>query len=574
MAGKSLKRLRCAIYTRKSSEEGLEQDFNSLDAQREACEAYIKSQTSEGWRLVSARYDDGGISGGTIERPALKRLLADIEARRVDIVVVYKVDRLTRSLADFAKIVEVFDRAGVSFVSVTQQFNTTTSMGRLTLNMLLSFAQFEREITGERIRDKIAASKKKGMWMGGFPPLGYDVQDRKLVINETEAETVRHIFRRYAELGSVRRLKEELDAEGVVSKIRTTRPGRRWGGKSLARGALYLMLQNRIYLGEIVHKDMSYPGEQEAIVDQELWDEVQTKLMESRVGRTNGGAAGDPSVLAGLLFDGDGHRMTPSHAVKNGKRYRYYVSRSLITGSKTAAPDGRRIPAGEIERLVAQRVCTFLSNEAEAFEAIRVFSHEVAEQKKLVQRAAELSKAWAILPPAQVRAILCALIARIDVQATKVDIHLVSTRLPDLLGSNPLELPPASECAEDADRMILSVPARLKRLGKETKMIINGIGPQAREATPDPSLIKLIARAHALHEKFVSENLGIGDIAESEGVHHSYVSRLIRLAFLSPEITEAILDGRQPLGLTAAKLMRVSRLPLDWRAQRQALGFA
>jgi len=240
----------CAVYTRKSSEEGLEQDFNSLDAQREACEAYIKSQAGEGWRLVRARYDDGGISGGTMERPALKSLLADIEARRVDIVVVYKVDRLTRSLADFAKIVEVFDRAGASFVSVTQQFNTTTSMGRLTLNMLLSFAQFEREITGERIRDKIAASKKKGMWMGGNPPLGYDVGDRKLMVNEPEAETVRHIFRRHVALGSVRCLKEELDAAGILSKVRVAESGRRWGGKPFARGALYLMLQNRIYLGE------------------------------------------------------------------------------------------------------------------------------------------------------------------------------------------------------------------------------------------------------------------------------------------------------------------------------------
>jgi site-specific DNA recombinase len=244
---------RCAIYTRKSSEEGLEQDFNSLDAQREACEAFILSQKHEGWTALPEMYDDGGISGATMERPALKRLLADIEAGRIDTVVVYKVDRLTRSLGDFAKIVEVFDTRGSSFVSVTQQFNTTTSMGRLTLNMLLSFAQFEREVTGERIRDKIAASKKKGMWMGGLPALGYDVDDRKLVVNQTEAETVRHIYRRYAELGSVRALKDELDQDGIVSKLRVDRYGRQTGGKSLARGALYLMLQNRIYRGEIVH---------------------------------------------------------------------------------------------------------------------------------------------------------------------------------------------------------------------------------------------------------------------------------------------------------------------------------
>jgi DNA invertase Pin-like site-specific DNA recombinase/AraC-like DNA-binding protein len=574
MAARIGKGSHCAVYTRKSSEEGLEQDFNSLDAQREACEAFIKSQAGEGWRLVRTRYDDGGISGGTMERPALKSLLADIEARRVDIVVVYKVDRLTRSLADFAKIVEVFDRAGASFVSVTQAFNTTTSMGRLTLNMLLSFAQFEREITGERIRDKIAASKKKGMWMGGNPPLGYDVGDRKLMVNEPEAETVRHIFRRHVALGSVRSLKQELDAARIFSKVRVAESGRRWGGNPLTRGALYLMLQNRIYLGETVHKDKSYPGEHEGIVDQELWDAVQAKLTGNRVERAKGGATGDPSVLAGLLYDDLGNRMTPSHAIKGGKRYRYYVSRPLITGSRTAAPDGRRIPAAEIERLVSDRVCTFLSNDTEIFEAIQGENREVAELKRLIERAAKLSKTWTTLSPAQTRSILRALIARVDVQATKVDIHLIPARLPDLLEDNPLDPPPASECAKDADRMILSIPARFKRVGKEIRMIINGIGPNEKEAKPDPFLIKLIVTAHGLHEKLMSQDLSISDIAESRGVHRSYVSRLIRLAFLSPDITDAILDGRQPLGLTAARLMQVSRLPLEWRAQKQALGFS
>jgi DNA invertase Pin-like site-specific DNA recombinase len=253
-------RLRCAIYTRKSSEEGLEQEFNSLDAQREACEAYIKSQRHEGWTVLPKLYDDGGFSGGTMERPGLHRLLGDVKKGEVDAVVVYKVDRLTRSLSDFARIVDVFDSLGISFVSVTQQFNTTTSMGRLTLNVLLSFAQFEREVTGERIRDKIAASKKKGMWMGGYPPMGYEAVDRKLAVHAQEAETVRHIFRRYAELGSVHKLKEALDAAGIVSKIRKTRTGRIWGGKPLARGALYAMLQNRVYIGEIVHKNLAYPG--------------------------------------------------------------------------------------------------------------------------------------------------------------------------------------------------------------------------------------------------------------------------------------------------------------------------
>jgi len=282
-------RVRCAIYTRKSSEEGLEQEFNSLDAQREACEAYVRSQKHEGWQALRQLYDDPGFSGGNMERPALRRLLADIVARKVDVVVVYKVDRLTRSLADFAKIVEIFDANAVSFVSITQAFNTTTSMGRLTLNVLLSFAQFEREVTGERFRDKIAASKKKGLCMGGLPSLGYDVEDRKLVVNEAEAETVRMIFRRYLDLGSVRELKASLDAEGVVSKRRTAADGSPYGGHAFSRGPLYQMLQNRVYRGEIVHKGAAYPSEHPPIVDEDLWLRVQQKLeangVEQRTGR-------------------------------------------------------------------------------------------------------------------------------------------------------------------------------------------------------------------------------------------------------------------------------------------------
>src|SRR5256714_4915650 len=313
-------RLRCGIYTRKSSEEGLEQDFNSLDAQREACEAFIASQKREGWALVGEIYDDGGFSGATMERPAFQRLLSDVSAGKIDVVVVYKVDRLTRSLSDFAKIVDIFDRHAVSFVSVTQQFNTTTSMGRLTLNILLSFAQFEREVTGERIRDKIAASKKKGLWMGGQPSLGYAVKDRKLIVNTTEAETVRHIFRRYTELKSVRELKEDLDGAGIVSKLRTASDGSRYGGRPIARGALYLMLQNRIYRGEIVHKGKSYPGEHEAIVDEALWNNVQAILAQNRVDRANG---------------------KTGNANKKGTRYRYYISRSLLDGSAKAKAEGQ-----------------------------------------------------------------------------------------------------------------------------------------------------------------------------------------------------------------------------------------
>jgi len=348
--------VRCAIYTRKSSEEGLEQEFNSLQAQREACEAFITSQRQEGWVCLPKTYDDGGFSGATMDRPALQRLLADITAGRVDIVVVYKIDRLTRSLTDFAKIVEILEARGASFVSVTQQFNTTTSMGRLTLNILLSFAQFEREVIGERIRDKIAASKRKGMWMGGVPPLGYRVQDRKLVIVDGEAEIVRAIFRRYAELGSVRLLKDRFDARGIKSKSWTSASGRLVGGKTFSRGALYLMLQNRLYHGEIVHKGQSHPGEHTPIIDPPLWDAVQAQLAANTADRNSGTRTRQPSLLAGTLFYGDGNRMTPTHAVKNGVRYRYYVSRPLITNDQTEPSAGRRIPAGEIEQLVTSQL--------------------------------------------------------------------------------------------------------------------------------------------------------------------------------------------------------------------------
>src|SRR5215472_12046899 len=311
-------RVRCAIYTRKSSEEGLEQEFNSLQAQREACEAFINSQRHEGWGCLPACYDDGGFSGATMDRPALQRLLADIIAGRVDTVVVYKIDRLTRSLTDFAKIVEILDARGASFVSVTQQFNTTTSMGRLTLNVLLSFAQFEREVIGERIRDKIAASKRKGMWMGGVPPLGYRVEDRKLVIIDSEAETVRALFLRYAELGSVRLLKNDLDARGINSKAWTNASGRITGGKPFSRGALYLILQNRTYLGEIVHNGRSHPSGHTPIIDQPLWDTVQAQLAANTAERTSGTRIRQPSLLTGMLFDCSGNAMTPTHAVKKG----------------------------------------------------------------------------------------------------------------------------------------------------------------------------------------------------------------------------------------------------------------
>ena len=328
------KRSRCAVYTRKSTEEGLEQDFNSLDAQREACAAFIQSQKHDGWTLLPATYDDGGYSGGSLERPALQRLLADIEAGRIDVVVVYKVDRLTRALSDFAKLVEVFDRRGVSFVSVTQQFNTTTSMGRLTLNILLSFAQFERELIGERVRDKVAASRKKGIWMGGIVPLGYDVKDRKLVVNKAEARMVVDIYRRYLRVKSVNALKAELDAADIRSKRRVRRDGTVHGNQSFSQGALYLLLQNQTYRGEAKHKGNAYPGEHAAIVDKPLWDAVQAVLSENRIERAAGVNTKAPSLLTGLLFDEAGERLTPTWSIKKGTRYRYYVSTSLVKGGK------------------------------------------------------------------------------------------------------------------------------------------------------------------------------------------------------------------------------------------------
>src|ERR1700680_4017343 len=420
---------RCSIYTRKSSDEGLEQDYNSLHAQCEACEAFIRSQAGEGWRLIKGAYDDGGFSGAGMERPGLQQLLANIREGLVDTVGVYKVDRLTRSLADFAKIVEILDAKGASFVSVTQQFNTTTSMGRLTLNVLLSFAQFEREVTGERIRDKIAASKKKGMGMGGVPPLGYQARDRGLVVVDSEAETVRCIFRRYAELGSIRLLQEELDAQGLTSKCWTSASGRLRGGKPFARGALYLMLQNRIYRGEIVHKELSYPGEHAPIIDQELWDTVQARLAGNRAQRSAGGRSPQQSLFAGMLFDGDGNRMTPSHAVKKGTRYRYYVSRPLITKDQTERFAGLRIAAAEIEQLVTSRVRQWLLDPGSIYKAPSARFPDPSTQQRLVAQAAEVAKRWPELPVTRWRAVLTALIDRVDVGIDQIDIHLRPPRL-------------------------------------------------------------------------------------------------------------------------------------------------
>ena len=564
-------KLRCAIYTRKSSEEGLEQEFNSLHAQREACEAYIASQRHEGWTGLQQPYDDGGLSGATMERPALRHLLADIQAGKVDVVVCYKVDRLTRSLADFAKIVEIFDAKGVSFVSITQQFNTTTSMGRLTLNVLLSFAQFEREVTGERIRDKIAASKKKGMWMGGMPPLGYRCEDHKLIVVPQEAETVQYIFQRYAVLGSVRLLQQELDASGIGSKQWVSSGGRSWGGKPLARGALYRILQNRIYRGRIVHKEQHYAGEHEPIVDQPLWVEVQAKLTANAVERVTGAGTAGPSLLAGLLYDAEGHRMSPSHAVKKSLRYRYYVSQPLIKKTRDTASGGLRIAAAEIERIVLAGIGGFLSDPGRLADVLGSYVKTAKQQHRLFGRAAELRTTWREGPAAQLRAALAMVVYRITVRVEQVDIELAPAGLYEFLSGEA----PNAEVAQEHDAVRLLVPVRLSRIGQGKRLLIDARRMPGQADTPDPTLIKLLVRAHHLKEKLRREpGSSLTALASREKLSPSYIAMLLRLTFLAPDITRAILQGKQPAGFTTQKLIEHAALPLAWSEQRLTLGFA
>jgi len=563
-----MKRLNCAIYTRKSSDEGLEKEFNSLDAQREACAAFILSQKHAGWMALPDLYDDGGLSGGTMERPALQRLLADIKAGRVQIVVVYKVDRLTRSLADFAKIVDVLDAHGASFVSVTQQFNTTTSMGRLTLNMLLSFAQFEREIASERIRDKIAASKAKGMWMGGNVPLGYDVKERKLVINDAEAETVRMIFRSYAELGSVRMLADELAGLGVVSKRREGAAGVLAGGNRFSRGALYTLLQNPIYRGEIAHQGKVYPGQHEAIVPAELWQLVQDRLASSRHARALGETAQDPSLLAGLIVDGEGHRMTPTHAVKKGRRYRYYVSTALITGKRTYHEKGMRMPAGDVEALALNRLRSFFASDPEVGEALSTFEPDAATLRSSLSKAIELSGSWAALPSIKIRELVRSIIERVCVRSDEVVVSLSRKEIARvLLGEASREL-----SGENLDTIELHAEAKLRRAGKGIRLIVGG-GPAAK---PDGQMIALLRNAYATREALMTgRDATLDAMAQRLGVKRDYLSAHMRLTFLAPGIVKDLFEGRQPEGLTAARLVSVCKdLPHDWQLQRGFLGLA
>ncbi len=555
-------RRRCAIYTRKSSEEGLEQEFNSLAAQREACEAYIRSQQHEGWVLDRHRYDDGGFSGGNLERPALQHLLADIRTGRIDVVVVYKVDRLTRSLADFARLVEIFDAQDVSFVSVTQQFNTTSSMGRLTLNVLLSFAQFEREVTGERIRDKIAASKKKGMWMGGNVPLGYDASECALIINPAEAETIRRIFGLYREYGCVRRIKDEADRLGLRTKrIRTARGVER-GGTPFSRGHIYRLLSNPIYTGRIAYKGQLYPGQHPALIDDETWTAVRDQFAVNAGDHRRRAKAADPSLLAGLLVDAQGQRLTASHAVKKGRRYRYYVSAALITEAAKEGTQRWRLTAQEIEDCVISILVDALASPARLLE--RLGSSDMhSEQIRLLGRAARLTATLRSSPRERAK-IARELVEQVIVDEKRIIIKLRRSAV--LGGYVPLC---ASE--ERGSTIELTAAVDFKQRGAETKLVLPGLSQRNQPSRCDPTLLKAIARGRAWFEELATGRArSLGQLAERDGITRRYIRRLVDLAFLSPRLVEAILQGRQPVELTATRLTELD-LPLDWAEQHRLL---
>jgi site-specific DNA recombinase len=504
---------RCAIYTRKSSDEGLEQDFNSLQAQREACEAFIRSQAGEGWRLINALYDDGGLSGGNMERAALQRLLADIRQKRVDVVVVYKVDRLIRSLADFAKMVEVFDQHGVSFVAVTQQFNTTTSMGRLTLNVLLSFAQFEREVTGERIRDKISASKRKGMWMGGTVPVGYDAVDRRLVVNATEAALVKEIYTHYLELASIRLLKQELDRRGIVSKVRLSKRGKQSGGQPFSRGALHELLSNPIYVGEIRHRKERHPGQHSAIIERESWERVQL-LLSQRAAHPRGQPTYVVSnLLVGKLFDEAGEPLYVSGTAKGQRRYRYYVSRSLIRNPADKSVGQWRLSAPEIEKAVRLATGEILNDHA----AIGALLHEAEFSAQDLLRALKLIDEYRVrlesqkdYPQTHEPAII-----RVDL---KTDGFQIALDLASLLRDQ------FEGCGGSPLTITRLIPMRLKQRGVELRIVMAG----ERRSHPviDSTLLKAIARGRRwFNEIALNRAKDTLEIAKREGLRDSYVRR-------------------------------------------------
>ncbi|GAO39522.1 hypothetical protein SCH01S_33_00090 [Sphingomonas changbaiensis NBRC 104936] len=527
-----MKQVRCAIYTRKSDADGLEQDFNSLDAQREACAAYILSQKHEGWSLVPDFYDDGGFTGGNMERPGLKQLLVDVQAGKVAVIVVYKVDRLTRSLTDFAKIVDVLDRAGASFVSVTQSFNTTTSMGRLTLNVLLSFAQFEREVAGERIRDKIAASKRKGMWMGGSVPLGYDVKDRKLVVNDGEAETVRHIMRRYLALGSVRALQEELTEQGF------TRRGPE--GLPFTRGGLNTLLRNATYLGEVHFRGQVYPGQHRAIVERELWNAVQQRMASSVADHKHGRRAKQPSLLSGLLYDSNGGRMTPSHAVKNGQRYRYYITLADHRGPGRPAC---RVPAQAFEDAVCERLAQWLSTE-------RLDNDTDAEcVREAIFRAERDAATLRNGTPPDKRAIVLTLVQRVDVGEQSFAVTLKS--------------------AEGKDASKLAAAFAQIRVGNDVKMLIRS-GDNTQLVVRDEQLVQTIADARAAQQmahRFPDRPLS--ELAAIAGRSPARFKHLLRLSHLAPGVIMSVMEGQTPAALAGTGIHKVTGIPLAWAEQQR-----
>jgi DNA invertase Pin-like site-specific DNA recombinase len=567
------KRQRCAIYTRKSTETGLEQDFNSLDAQREACEAFIKSQAHEGWKVLPKLYDDGGLSGGTLERPALQSLLEDIEAGHIDVVVVYKVDRLTRSLTDFAKLVDLFERCGVSFVSVTQQFNTTSSMGRLTLNVLLSFAQFEREVIGERIRDKVAQSKAKGIWMGGLVPLGYDLGERELLVNPIEAKQVREIFELYLQLGSIRALKIELDRRGMKTKRRHQKDGRITGGGPFSRGHLYCLLSNPLYIGKIPHKGKLHEGKHEAIVNEELWHKVQELRRTNRKG-TKSPAAKHPSLLAGKLETADGQKLIPSHAVKttgiNGegsdgtikirKRYRYYIEQRLVQ-DEGVGTKGTRYAADEVESAVLTILKRFLESPTDVAKTMQLKEVSPSSLKDLVARAKALGEK--LKDQHQTLRIVSAVVEKVIVHETELELHLSKPRLGEILG--------VTEVPDDPIHIITS-PCKLARRGQDLKFILPLLNDPEAFGRKDPALIQAVAKAHLWWEGIKDGEIdSLTEIARREGIDKAQVTRWIRLTFLSPSLARKILAGTQPTNLTIEILTRDLDLPLTWKDQENRI---
>jgi len=546
------KQLRCAIYTRKSTEEGLEQAFNSLHAQREACEAYVKSQAGEGWVLVRTIYDDGGYSGGSMDRPALQSLLTEIDGGHIDVVVVYKVDRLTRSLTDFAKIVERFDKRGVSFVSVTQSFNTTTSMGRLTLNVLLSFAQFEREVAGERIRDKLSASRKRGMWMGGSVPMGYDVVQRKLVPNPIEAAKVRQIFRCYVELGSTRQLRLALKAEGIISQRRTTERGRTTGGNPFSRGALNHMIRNRVYVGEVFYKDGIYPGQHEAIVDRSLFDEAQAIMEEKRRVKLHRPSTTQKFPLTALIFDDRGNPMAPSQSQKgDNRRYRYYVSRALIDKDRGEAGSIPRVPAQAIEDIVMGAM------------------GQLFRQPNSDEGAIDLTDLTTRLraPVRRVEVGANSITLRLDPSIVDV-IDQQNRARRDTLDGLRVRLGADVGLAWERNDLVLTIPIRAKFRGGQHYIAAPGIGAVNSFAQPDRALVKAIVRAHGWLKSILDGSIrSVDGLARSTGQDRGYVRRVLRLAFLSPAITEAILEGKQPGHVSLTDLLD-GEIPILWDCQR------